>query len=314
MSDASRIPARSITAALALGVLAIAAIGSSRGTAPLRPVSSFAFAAPGNTDASWRNDPAWYQGKAEWALYDAVRPIYGTPRTYEATIFTNKQMMDMTTTTKASGADGGIEMFKHNVSEMIPTENYTYRFLTTSFVRTDTLTPYKVVASSQEDCGATFKQFTLSRGTLDMYQSSYFPDQGVRQARSDPPRDVMFHDALTLTLRDYPFDAADTPTLKMSLIGDQTTTKLTSGHAAQATVQYVGRETISVPYGEVETHHLRVTHVRDGGTDASEYWFAADAKTMRHVLVRYKGPHGVTYALKALDWWAYWDRSAKRPG
>ena len=38
----------------------------------------------------WRDDPIWYDGKAEWALYEAERTIYGETRRYQTTIFVNK--------------------------------------------------------------------------------------------------------------------------------------------------------------------------------------------------------------------------------
>ena len=77
---------------------------------------------------SWRDDPAWSDGKAEWALYDASRVIYGEPRAYEATIFTNTQHMDPATATKSSDwrTDGAIPVFKHNVSEIVPTDTVKY--------------------------------------------------------------------------------------------------------------------------------------------------------------------------------------------
>jgi hypothetical protein len=256
---------------------------------------------------SWRTDPAWYRGKAEWALYDAQRVIYGTPRRYEATIFTNKQRMDAETTTKASGASGSrtIEVFKHNLSEMVPTDNYTYRFLTTCFVRTDSLGTYKLVMSSQEDCGATYKQFVVDRSQVVASCLSYFPDEGSKGARFESPPSLAFHDALSLTLRDYPFDADEPPTLTLELIPDQTHTHETPLRPAEAKVTYVGRETVQVPYGDVEAHHLRVDHAAAEGTTQSDYWFAADPAA-RHVMVRYAGPHGVEYRLKRLEWWAYW--------
>ena len=54
------------------------------------------------SSASWKEDTRWNQGKAEWALYDAERTIYGKARHYAARIYTNKQMMDPKTTTKAA--------------------------------------------------------------------------------------------------------------------------------------------------------------------------------------------------------------------
>lgn len=267
---------------------------------PAPPAAALAATASG-----WRTDPAWYDGKAEWALYDAVRPIYGEPRRYEATIFTNKQQMDTATTTKDAGGGDPIEVFKHNLSELIPTGNYTYRFLTTVFSRTDTLAPYKVVFSSQEDCGATYKQFVVDDDTVAAEQFCYFPDSGAKPATYARPEDLAFHDALSLRLRDYPFEAAEKPTLTLTLVPDQTDTHETEQRGSEAEVSYVERGIVNVPYGPVDAHHLRVTHARDGGVTATDYWFAADP-SMRHVMVKYAGPYGVQYELKRLEWWAYW--------
>ncbi len=263
----------------------------------------------------WRSDPAWYDGSAEWAVYDAVRPIYGQGRTYQATIFTNKQQMDPKTTTKASDwrAAGNVEVFKHNCSEIIPTENYDYRMLTTAFIRTKDLSPMKVVASTQEFCGTTYKEFTCDGRNVDANMFCYFPEGGKETASYRQSDTLAFHDGLSLTLRDYPFESSEKPTMKLSLVPDQTDTHETGLRPADATVSYVGRETLNLPYGAVEAHHLRVTHARDGGTTTSNYWFAADV-SMRHVMVQYEGPYGVEYKLKKLGWWTYWDRSQRKPG
>ncbi len=279
------------------------------------PVVLFLLAAPTTLAAgagppasgSWRNDPAWYAGKAEWALYDAVRSIYGQGRHYEATIFTNKQHMDPATTTKVQGgpAADSIEVFKHNLSELIPTENYTYRFLTTCFVRTDTLEPYKVAFSSQEDCGTTYKQFIVSDEHVTAEQFCYFPGGGSKPVDIDRRPGLAFHDALSLTLRDYPFESDEKPVLDLDLVPDQTFARETPQGGRAARGEYVERTTVQVPYGAVDAHHLRVTHDPDGGRTTSDYWFAADPD-LRHVMVRYEGPYGVRYELKRLAWWAYW--------
>lgn len=258
-------------------------------------------------EADWKTDAAWHQGKAEWALYDATRPMYGLPVSYEATIFTNKQKMDRATTTKAADwrDPGTIEVFKHNLSEIIPTPNYDYRFLTTAFVRSDTLELFKLAVSTQEDCGSTYKQFVNDGTTVDVRMFSYFPDEGASPLRYDAPQHLAFHDALSLTLRDYPFEAEDKPELEILLVPDQTDTHETPKQPSPATVRYVERVTLSVPYGTLDTHHLRVEHRLDGTTVSSDYWFAADPELL-HVMVKYEGSRGVTYELKHLDWWAYW--------
>lgn len=273
--------------------------------------AAFGLASPTPTTeaVNWKSDPAWYQGKAEWALYDAQRTIYGQPRSYEATIFTNKQLMNPKIGVKSgSPSAGDFEVFKHNVSEMVPAPNYTYRFLTTCFIRTADLSVFKLVVSTQEDCGATYKQFVNHGDRIKVDQHIYFPNTGQidedyrRPGRSE---NFTFHDALTLRLRDYPFDADTKPVMKLKLVEDQTDTHPTRQRPEEAEVKYVGKETLAVPYGEVPTHHLRVNHAKSGGTTHSDYWFAADP-ALRHVLVQYEGPWGVKYQLKQLEWWAYW--------
>lgn len=285
-----------VGAAVCISLLAVAG-------APVRPEIA---------GGDWRTDPVWHDGKAEWALYDAVRPIYGVPRRYEATIFTNVQHQDPGTTVKAvTPGPGTVEVFKHNLSEMIPTEHYTYRFLTTCFVERATLAPMKVVFSSQEDCGATYKQFVVADDAVSAESHCYFPAAGTSRDRYDAPGALAFHDTLSLTLRDYPFDSPSPPTLQIDLVPDQTDTHATPAIPAPARVEYAGRETLTLPYGTLDAHHLRVTHRRDGGTQHSDYWFAAD--TMQNVMVQYKGPYGVEYRLKRLGRWAYWNRNEERP-
>ena len=280
----------------------------------LSTLACFAAADSPLPETSWRDNPTWHSGKAEWAVYDAVRVIYGEPRGYEATIFTNKQLMDPETGVKADDPNtpGAFEVFKHNVSEIIPTENYQYRFLTTCFVRSDTLEPYKVVVSTQEDCGSTYKQFTFvggRRGLVEAVSYCYFPDAGMKRESWNLPGTsdhFRFHDDLTLTLRDFAFDAPSSIERRRKMIPDQTDTHETPMRWSEAEIHYEGRETIEAPYGRVETHHLRVTHEPMGGVAESHYWFAADETAMRHVLVKYEGPYGVKYELKQLGWWAYW--------
>ena len=80
----------------------------------------------------------------------------------------------------------------------------------------------------------------------------------------------------------------------------------------EAEVKYIGRETREVPFGAIDTHHLRIIHESDGGTTTSDFWFAADP-SMQRVMVSYRGPYGVTYDLKHFGRWAYWDKNDVRP-
>ena len=151
----------------------------------------------------------------------------------------------------------------------------------------------------------------MTDGKVDATSFDYHPDQGESSETYAASSSLAFQDSLSLTLRDYPFDATEKPVLKLDLVPDQTTPQVAPLKPDRATVHYIARETITVPYGSIETHHLRVEHARDGRTTQSDYWFAAPAPgsqngDMLNVMVKYEGPHGVKYELKRLDWWAYW--------
>ena len=129
---------------------------------------------------------------------------------------------------------------------MIETDNYVYRFLTTSFVRTENMKAFKVVSSSQEDCGSTYRQFTSKDGQISARQFGYFPNEGSSMASFQATgQSRVFTMRWTLTLRDYPFDDAQPgETRDLALVQDLTDThwvKLTPG---KATITYLGREDV----------------------------------------------------------------------
>ncbi len=252
---------------------------------------------------AWRDSPVWFDGQAECAVYDATRTIYGKEHRYTARIFTNKEMASAETFTKSRDGTGR-SVFKHHVRDDIPTKNYTYHYSTMAYVGTDDLKSLKLDMGSLEDCGATFKQYVNHAGTLRWNQHSYFPDEGERSGEVVPGKHFAFEDALTLILRGYPFN--DPPkTLELQVLRDQTDTHLTLPKELStgvAIVQYRGEETLKLPIGEVDAHHLVLWLAPDW---EEHYWFASDPK-MLHVLVRYKGSHGIEYRLKELDRCAYW--------
>ena len=256
---------------------------------------------------SWRDDSVWYDGKAEWALYEAERTIYEETRRYEATIFVNKEQVDPERTVKAEDwrDESNVEMFKHTISQIIPAGNYDYRFLTSSYLHTSDLTPFKVMSSSQEDCGTAYREFLVREGRVEAWQSNYFPGTGRSEDNYRATSTLAFHELLSLSLRDYPFAADRKPELTLQLVPSQENNRETRLTPRPARVDYIGRETLEVPYGELETHHLRVRHAEDGGATESHFWFAADP-SMQHVMVQYTGPYEVTWRLKRFDRWAYW--------
>jgi hypothetical protein len=286
--------ARPIRLSLALALGALGCTGAGALTGPWDGWS----VGPGG----WRTDPIWYDGQAEVCVYEASRPIYGVPRTYLATAYTNKQQMDPSTSTKAAGSEG-VEVFKHHWSERAPTERYDYDFSTAVFVRSEDLAPFKLTAATQEDCGASFKQVWAEGARLSWMDSVYFPDAGIRSGVLARPEQAHFADALPLLLRDFPFDAPQER--ELWLVPGQRDTHQVSFEPVRAVVRHVGRETLDLPVGSVAAHHLRV----DGDGVGCDLWFAADGTApWLHALVRYGDDRGVTFALKSLQRSAYWER------
>ena len=268
--------------------------------APVGPYDQFS--------TGWREDAVWHDGKAEWAEYDAVRMIYGEPRRYTARIITNAEHASPDSKTKA--ADGtGRAVFKQHVREDVPTQAYNYHFSTMCYVGRSDLKSLKIDMGSQEDCGASFKQVVNHLGEAHWTQFSYFPDEGHQAGvLPNPPQNLIYHDALPIVLRGYPFGPQ--PTLQLQLLPDTTTNKWSPMSLTPVTVSYVGRETLDLPIGEVEAHHLRVRAAEADapvpGVDA-DLWFHTDGSApLLHVLVQYRDALGTDYKLSDHRRWAYW--------
>jgi len=254
--------------------------------------------------SGWRTDPAWDDGKAEVCVYEATRTIYAQERRYLATAYTDKERADPASTVKVEDG-GGIEVFKHHVSEVVPTENYDYRFSTMVYLRTEDLSPLKLSASTQDGCGASFKEIWRDGDRLRFWESVYFPGAGRREGRCELRRDTQLADALTLSLRDYPFDAPRDVALRT--VPSQKDVHRVPFDPVERTVRYGGREELELPIGRVAAHRLEL--VAPDGAVAARYWFAADGSAPRlHALVRYEGEPGVSYRLKSHERSAYWKR------
>ena len=255
----------------------------------------------------WRNDPVWDDGQAEVAIYDATRIIYGQSRRYTARLYTNKELASRDTKTK-SDTGRGRPVFKHHLREDIDSENYAYHYSTMCYVGTADLKSLKIDIGSQEDCGTTFKQFINHAGTLKWHQFSYFPREGHSSGTYPPPANLAYQDALSLILRGYPFDKPIDP-LHLALVPDQTSNRLTATEPIIVTVSYHGRNTLELPIGHVEAHHVQVhgQNQEDSTTLKHNYWFAVDGNVpWLHVMVRYAGPGELTLKLRQHKRWKYW--------
>ena len=246
-------------------------------------------------DESWANDPVWHDGLVEKAVYTASRVVYGKPRAYEAVFFTNKEQHDTKTWTKADKSTDTVEVWKFNQVEVIPTPNYDYKYLTTSHLTVDGMQLTRLDCSSQEFCGASFKQFMLKSArrtterTLQYFGFSYMPEAG--RVSDEVSGDVVPADALPLWLRSYPFGA---PGVKINLLPSQKSNRPTDYKPILCGVSDRGEEG--------DAHKLEL--IIDGKV-AGTYWMSKDP-ARGHIMTKYRGADGQEYDLKSVERVNYW--------
>ncbi|MBI5364290.1 MAG: hypothetical protein HZA53_14010 [Planctomycetes bacterium] len=282
-----------------LGAVASLALGSSckLDSSGMDASAHFQMAVASN----WSYDPAWNDGLAEKCVYEATRTIYGKERRYLATAYTNKERVDPRTTCKTDDPKG-LEVFKHHWSEIVPTENYAYRFSTMSYYDVLGGRPNKLTVSTQEDCGASFKECWRSGNQFLWSDSVYFPGGGRREGRLDGV--FTFADSLSIALRRLPADLGREE-LELFVVPPQKDTHQASWTLQRWRVRGRGRSTQELPIGSVDADGYDVFDAH--GALVETYWFAADEKApILRAMVRYEGPNGVTYRLKSIERTAYW--------
>ncbi len=241
----------------------------------------------------WQSDSIWHDGLVEKAVYAASRIVYGRPRAYEAIFFTNKELHDAATLTKADKSSNTIEVWKHNQIEDIPTPNYHYHYETTSHLTTDKLALTRLDCSSQEFCGTSFKQFELRPGQskLSFFLFSYMPETGRTEGLIDPGQGLVIPaDALPLRLRE--FDLVAGQPLKFWIIDSQKSNRQTSPDIIPAEARDIGEE-----------NGTRKIEVYKADQLLGTYWMASDRQ---HVMTKYAGADGQSYELKSVQRVNYW--------
>jgi len=255
--------------------------------------------------ADWRTDSVWYDGQAEVAVYQAEREIYGAVRKYQATVYTNKENVDPATSCKSEGK--GLEVFKHHWREHIQTPNYPYDYSTMSYTLAADLAPFKLSMSSQEDCGASFKELWRDEeGRFVWNTSNYFPGGGNKSGKLGHPKNLVFEDALPLVLRGYDFEHPATRAL--ALVPFQRFNIATSLEPVEAELRYLGKQELDLPSGKTQAHALGLFDAQ--GKPIASYWFHADgAAPWLHALVQWERPaQKIRCQLVSLTRKAYWKR------
>ena len=155
--------------------------------------------------------------------------IYSKSRSYEATLITVKEDFDPKLYVKADNPLQGQPhpvVLKLNIAASIPTENYTYHFLTSLFVnRENPSRLIKLTMGSQEWCGNTFKEVQHWDRVATLRYFSYFDGEGDGSFSLPLGPDDLLEDQVPYTLRSLRFRAGLRHSIRMvdSLVTNRAT-------------------------------------------------------------------------------------------
>lgn len=186
-----------------LGLLA--AIGIVIGCAS-QPDATIADNLAQNFNLRWAENKLWDDGLAEVATYAAERTVYNKKRTFDYTLITVKEDFNKEFNVKTDDYQRQdlFPVIKVNAFCRIPTDNYPYHYLTSSFYRRENpVQIHKITNSSQEWCGNTFKAINRQNDKFQYTFNSYWDNQG--EGKFTLPGSIVFEDQLPYTLRSLRF-------------------------------------------------------------------------------------------------------------
>ncbi|MFQ5600118.1 MAG: hypothetical protein ACE5G2_06150 [Candidatus Krumholzibacteriia bacterium] len=152
----------------------------------------------GTPDATWRHDPIWDDGNAEFCAYEVTWHRYGNLYEGRALLVLVKEPWAPDLNVKADRPrPDGFEVLKLNHVRDVATGIYTYHQMASVYFRRDSGSLVKIAATSSEACGISMAEMVDGR----LETRSYFDGQGDRT--TPYPADSVPEDGLPALLRDY---------------------------------------------------------------------------------------------------------------
>lgn len=246
--------------------------------------------------------PVWDDGLSEMSYYDATDTIYGKTRRYTRVHLINRQWMNRSLGVKQEGnLDGARPVLKLNMAEEIPTENYNYRYLNTVFVDRYTLLPFKMVVSSQEWCGTSYKHLRWQDDGLRGQSFSYLPDQGESQWNlADGP---LPYESLMLIARDVAAGGKGFAGRELSVLAPMRSNREVAPEVMQGRLRVSAPKAVRVPAGKFTG--IEVSW--DGPGPKARFVF--DENEPYYLLAFEAG--GVTGELRGAERRPYWSRRSQ---
>ena len=143
----------------------------------------------------------WNDGLCEVAHYRATDRINDQERSYTRVhLFNYRWMVQRSGILADPFQEGALGVFELNIAEEIPTGDYPRRYLTTVFLQRYDLAPLKMVVSSQDWSGTTFKHLLRTGNGFVVRSFSSFQGEGDRTWQVTG--EVVPYEALLVIARD----------------------------------------------------------------------------------------------------------------
>ena len=242
-------------------------------------------------DHEWAMNKLWEDGNAEVAHYDAEMVIYGRTRKFDYVYVTVKEEFNEAFNVKTNDYNRNdlFSVMKVNKFARLETENYPYHFLTSLFFKRERPGQlHKMTHTTQEWCGNTFKQFTVTPDGYEYKYNSYFDGYGDGKTNITG-QGLVWEDQLSHLLRALKFRNGHA--FKQKVVESQINNKTKSPTIYEATFRV--KDTDS--YWQVE-----VT-LEEGKVNTYEF-----QKEYPNLLIQQRSWNGHHLALKSVDRYQYW--------
>lgn len=253
--------------------------------------------------SSWGKNSLWNDGRAEVAVYDAERVVYGKPRKFQEQLVIVKEDLREDTWVKADDPkkQKTNRVFKINQIQKFDTENYPYSYLTSVFVEEgDVQKVVKLTVGAQEWCGNTFKMYRP--GALEWH--SYFDGESDQRVVLDMGENDFFEEQLVLSLRSLPFKKGWEN--KIRVLGFLSTNRGVAPALHDVIIKVEDEDLIRSHAGSLPS--WRVVLQYPDGKDT--YWFE---KAAPNILTKMETRDGRKRLLYGRARWSYWDRRLPKP-
>ncbi len=250
----------------------------------------------------------WDDGLAEICYYDAVETIYGTPRQYTRVMLANREWLNPDQMVKTEFIETSdprpIPVFKTNIIEEIPTENYNYRYMLTLFLSRPDLRFEKLSASSQEWCGTTFKRVVRGAESIQFDTFSYFEGEADRSWALPGQSSLYPREALFLLAREV---ASTGDSMTLDILPKQRSTHTAKPKPQKCSLSRgAATRLVRVPFGSINAY--RVVLSAEDGQSIANYDIEFDPP---YRVVYHDHQDGLQLKLRYAERRAYWDRSQR---